>query len=247
MFRVKTFTVPSIFSRRFLSFKTLESPNPNALKFISPECQILPIPSKTFEFTSTLQAIHSPLALKLFKLHGVRSIMLGEDFLTVNKQDHINWAQLRPEVVDLLDGFLTSKKESVVTKELIRRAREIESSEDDLEIVSMIKELIETRIRPAIQDDGGDIEFKGFDEETGNVFLKLQGACKTCSSSEDTLKNGIEQMMKHYIDGVQEVIQILDPEEEIALEKIRQIRAKDKTKKSRLSSTFIVRGFISDI
>lgn len=231
MFRVKTFTVPSLFSRRFLSFKTLETPNPNALKFISPECQILPIPSKTFEFTSTLQAIHSPLALKLFKLHGVRSIMLGEDFLTVNKQDHINWAQLRPEVVDLLDGFLTSKKESVVTKELIEESeREIESSEDDLEIVSMIKELIETRIRPAIQDDGGDIEFKGFDEETGNVFLKLQGACKTCSSSEDTLKNGIEQMMKHYIDGVQEVIQILDPEEEIALKEFDRLEQKIKQK-----------------
>ena len=231
MFRVKTFTVPSIFSRRFLSFKTLETPNPNALKFISPECQILPIPSKTFEFTSTLQAIHSPLALKLFKLHGVRSIMLGEDFLTVNKQDHINWAQLRPEVVDLLDGFLTSKKESVVTKELIEESeREIESSEDDLEIVSMIKELIETRIRPAIQDDGGDIDFKGFDEETGNVFLKLQGACKTCSSSEDTLKNGIEQMMKHYIDGVQEVIQILDPEEEIALKEFDRLEQKIKQK-----------------
>lgn len=231
MFRVKTFTVPSIFSRRFLSFKTLETPNPNALKFISPECQILPIPSKTFEFTSTLQAIHSPLALKLFKLHGVRSIMLGEDFLTVNKQDHINWAQLRPEVVDLLDGFLTSKKESVVTKELIEESeREIESSEDDLEIVSMIKELIETRIRPAIQDDGGDIELKGFDEETGNVFLKLQGACKTCSSSEDTLKNGIEQMMKHYIDGVQEVIQILDPEEEIALKEFDRLEQKIKQK-----------------
>jgi Fe-S cluster biogenesis protein NfuA len=157
--------------------------------------------------------------------------MLGEDFLTVNKQDHINWAQLRPEVVDLLDGFLTSKKESVVTKELIEESeREIESSEDDLEIVSMIKELIETRIRPAIQDDGGDIEFKGFDEETGNVFLKLQGACKTCSSSEDTLKNGIEQMMKHYIDGVQEVIQILDPEEEIALKEFDRLEQKIKQK-----------------
>lgn len=231
MFRVKTFTLPSIFSRRFLSFKTLETPNPNALKFISPESQILPIPSKTFEFTSTLQAIHSPLALKLFKLNGVRSIMLGEDFLTVNKQDHINWAQLRPDVVDLLDGFLTSKKEPVVTKELIEESeKEIESSEDDLEIISMIKELIETRIRPAIQDDGGDIEFKGFDEETGNVFLKLQGACKTCSSSEDTLKNGIEQMMKHYIDGVQEVIQILDPEEEIALKEFDRLEQKIREK-----------------
>mmetsp|Transcript_5339 Transcript_5339/g.5318 ORF Transcript_5339/g.5318 Transcript_5339/m.5318 type:complete len:241 (+) Transcript_5339:37-759(+) len=231
MFRVKTFTVPTLFSRRFLSFKTLETPNPNALKFVSPECQILPIPSKTFEFTSTLQAIHSPLAIKLFKLPGVRSVMLGEDFLTVNKQDHINWTQLRPEVVDLLDAFLTSKKDPVVTNELIEESeKEVESSEDDLEVVSMIKELIETRIRPAIQDDGGDIEFKGFDEETGNVFLKLQGACKSCSSSEDTLKNGIEQMMKHYIDGVQEVIQILDPEEEIALKEFDRLEQKIKQK-----------------
>lgn len=231
MFRVKTFTIPTLFSRRFLSFKTLETPNPNALKFVSPECQILPIPSKTFEFTSTLQAIHSPLALKLFKLHGVRSVMLGDDFLTVNKQDHVDWIQLRPEVVDLLDLFLTSKTDPVITKELVKESeREMESSEDDLEVISMIKELIETRIRPAIQDDGGDIEFKGFDEETGNVFLKLQGACKSCSSSEDTLKNGIEQMMKHYIDGVQEVIQILDPEEEIALKEFDRLEQKIKQK-----------------
>lgn len=231
MFKVKTFTIPTLFSRRFLSFKTLETPNPNALKFVSPECQILPISSKTFEFTSTLQAIHSPLALQLFKLHGVGSVMLGEDFLTVNKQDHVNWTSLRPEVVDLLDVFLTSKKDPVITKELVEESeKEMENSEDDLEVVSMIKELIETRIRPAIQDDGGDIEYKGFDEETGKVFLKLQGACKSCSSSEDTLKNGIEQMLMHYIDGLQEVIQILDPGEEIALKEFDRLEEKIRQK-----------------
>lgn len=231
MFGIRAFNTTRVFSKRFLSFKTLETPNPNALKFVSPECQILPIPTKTFEFTSTLQAIHSPLALKIFELHGVRSVMLGENFLTVNKQDHVHWAELRPEVVDLLDTFLTSKADPVVTKELIEESeKEIENTEDDLEIVAMIKELIETRIRPAIQDDGGDIEFKGFDEETGKVFLKLQGACKSCSASEDTLKNGIEQMMKHYIDGVDEVVQILDPEEEIALKEFDRLEEKIRRK-----------------
>ncbi|ODV79636.1 nitrogen fixing protein [Suhomyces tanzawaensis NRRL Y-17324] len=222
-------------SRRLFSFKTLPTPNPNALKFISPECQISPIPNKTFEFTSTLQAIHSPLALKLFKVEGIRSVMLGHDFLTVNKLDHINWANLRPEVVELMDNFLTSKKEPVITRELIEQsAKESTAAEEaDSEIVSMIKELIETRIRPAIQDDGGDIEYKGFDEETGSVFLKLQGACKTCSSSEDTLKHGIESMLMHYIEEVKEVVQILDPEEEIALKEFDRLEQQLELKRSR--------------
>lgn len=223
----------NIIAKRLFSFKTLPTPNPDALKFISPECPILPIPNKTFEFNSTFQAMHSPLALKLFQIPGVRSVMLGQDFLTVNKQDYINWANLRPEVVELMDQFLTNKKEPVITKELIAESeREAAEQEDELELVSMIKELIETKIRPAIQDDGGDIEYKGFDEETGKVFLKLQGACKTCSSSEDTLKHGIESMLMHYIEEVSEVVQILDPEEEIALKEFDRLEQLLKAKKA---------------
>lgn len=217
---------------RFLSFKTLPTPNPDALKFVSSECQILPILNKTFEFNSTFQAMHSPLALKLFKIPGIRSVMLGSDFLTVNKQDYINWATLRPEVVEVMDQFLTSKKEPVITRELIEQSEKdsAKENENDLELVSMIKELIETKIRPAIQDDGGDIEYMGFDEETGKVFLKLQGACKTCSASEDTLKNGIESMLMHYIEEVQEVVQILDPEEEISLKEFDRLEQLIKSK-----------------
>ncbi|CUM63411.1 uncharacterized protein PRCAT00000986001 [Priceomyces carsonii] len=223
----------SYLAKRLYSFQTITTPNENALKFISPECQIVPSSNKTFEFTSSLQAIHSPLALKLFKLPGVRSVMLGPDFLTVNKQDHINWANLKPEVTQLLDKFLTEKKEPTITNELIKLSEEEDAAanEGDLEIVSMIKELIETRIRPAIQDDGGDIEYKGFDEETGTVFLKLQGACKSCSSSEDTLKLGIESMLKYYVEEVKEVEQILDPEEEIALKEFDKLELQIKEKK----------------
>ncbi|CCE78274.1 Piso0_000892 [Millerozyma farinosa CBS 7064] len=220
-----------VFTRLF-SFQTLPTPNPNALKFISPECKILPIENKTLEFTSTLQAVHSPLALKIMKVPGVRSVMLGDDFFTVNKLDHLNWANLKPEIVEVADEFLTSKKEPVVTKEVIESSeKEAEESENDSEVVSMIKELITTRIRPAIQDDGGDIEYKAFDEETGRVFLKLRGACKSCSSSEDTLKHGIESMLKHYIEEVNEVEQILDPEEEIAIKEFDRLEQNLKRRK----------------
>lgn len=158
--------------------------------------------------------------------------LVGSDFLTVNKQDYINWATLRPEVVEVMDQFLTSKKEPVITRELIEQSEKdsAKENENDLELVSMIKELIETKIRPAIQDDGGDIEYMGFDEETGKVFLKLQGACKTCSASEDTLKNGIESMLMHYIEEVQEVVQILDPEEEISLKEFDRLEQLIKSK-----------------
>lgn len=149
----------------------------------------------------------------------------------------MNWAHLRPEVVEILDTFLTDKTNLLITKELVAQAENelANSSAEDSEIVGMIKELIDTRIRPAVQDDGGDIQFMGFDEETGTVFLKLQGACKTCSSSENTLKHGIESMMMHYIEEVTLVEQILDPEEEVALREFDRLeqnlkrRAKPET------------------
>lgn len=222
---------------RMLSFQTLPTPNPDALKFISPEAPIVPIENKTYEFTSSLQAIHSPLALKLFQLPGVKSVMLGPDFLTINKLDHINWANLRPEVTEVMDNFLTSKAEPVISKDLLEETERQMDGQNDLEIVSMIKELIETRIRPAIQDDGGDIEYKGFDEDTGKVFLKLQGACKDCSSSEDTLKHGIESMLKHYIEEVNSIEQILDPEQEIALKEFDRLEQQLRMKRTNQSSS----------
>lgn len=220
------------FGLRFLSIKTYPTPNANAMKFVSPQ-DITPYENKTFEFTTSLSAVHSPLALRLFKIPGIKSVMIGQDFLTVNKLDHIEWANLRPEVVDLMDAFLTSAAEPAITGELADAGQNdsLAVSEDDSEIVSMIKELIDTRIRPAIQDDGGDIEYKAFDEETGAVFLKLQGACKSCSSSEDTLKGGIEAMLKHYIEEVREVVQILDPEEEVANREFERLEQKLLTRK----------------
>ncbi|CAK9440448.1 uncharacterized protein LODBEIA_P45480 [Lodderomyces beijingensis] len=235
---ISRFYLARVVPKRLLTFRTATTPNENALKFISPEHPILPVANTTYEFNSTLQAIHSPLALQLFKIAGVKSVMLGSDFLTVNKLDNYDWNSLSAEVKDTLNEFLEHKKQPVVTQELIDKTEEdkLAQDEEDSELVLMIKELIETRIRPAIQDDGGDIEYKGFDEETGTVFLKLQGACKSCSASEDTLKGGIESMLMHYIEEVKEVQQILDPEEEIAMKEFERLESQLKSRSSTQSA-----------
>ena len=137
-------------------------------------------------------------------MDGVSSIFYGVDFITVTKAADANWAHIKPEVFSLITEAVTSGEQLVNTVERTGTADGQEGGEDtlaenaeDSEVVAMIKELLETRIRPAIQEDGGDIEFRGF--EDGMVNLKLRGACRTCDSSTVTLKNGIESMLMHYV------------------------------------------------
>lgn len=153
---------------------------------------------------STLAPPHpSPLAAKLLDVEGVTSVFYGSDFITVTKGSDANWAHIKPEVFSIITQAVTSGETIVTTIEgNIDGEQEsgedsLSYNEDDDEVVSMIKELLETRIRPAIQEDGGDIELKGF--EDGIVMLKLRGACRTCDSSTVTLKNGIESMLMHYV------------------------------------------------
>lgn len=129
----------------------------------------------------------------------------GPDFITVTKSSDANWAHIKPEVFSLITEFVSSGEQIVNTVERTAADGTQEGghedtlgyNEEDDEVVGMIKELLETRIRPAIQEDGGDIEFRGF--ENGIVNLKLRGACRTCDSSTVTLKNGIESMLMHYV------------------------------------------------
>jgi NFU1 iron-sulfur cluster scaffold homolog, mitochondrial len=154
---------------------------------------------------STLAPPHpSPLAARLLSVDGVSSIFYGSDFITVTKAADSNWAYIKPEVFSLITEAVTSGEQMVNTVEKTSAengqgsgADTLSASDDDSEVVSMIKELLETRIRPAIQEDGGDIEYRGF--EDGMVMLKLRGACRTCDSSTVTLKNGIENMLIHYV------------------------------------------------
>lgn len=127
----------------------------------------------------------------------------------MTKQSDVNWAHVKPEVFSLITEVVTSGEQVVNTVERTSGAADAQEggnedtlayNEEDDEVVGMIKELLETRIRPAIQEDGGDIEFRGF--ENGIVLLKLRGACRTCDSSTVTLKNGIESMLMHYVSSI---------------------------------------------
>lgn len=191
-------------SIRNLFIQTSETPNEQALKFL-PLIQILG-ENQTKEFLSGRETACSPLAVKLFSIDGIKSVMYGSDFITIEKSENIAWPLLKPEIFSILTEYLTNgspillenDKNGIITDDMA-------FDEDDDEVVSMIKELIFTRIRPAIQDDGGDIEFIKFEPDNGTVYLKLKGACRSCDSSSVTLKNGIESMLKHYIEEVNSV------------------------------------------
>lgn len=201
---------------RNLFIQTAETPNENALKFL-PSMNILP-ENETREFLSGREAACSPLAMKLFTVDGVKSIMLGSNFITIEKSaDEMEWSLLKPEIFSILTEQLTNGTPVISEGTL---SNDMKFSEDDDEVVGMIKELIFTRIRPAIQDDGGDIEFVSFEEDSGVVYLRLKGACRSCDSLSVTLKNGIESMLKYYIEEVQEVrpVEELDAAEETAVQ-----------------------------
>lgn len=191
---------------RTIFIQTEATPNPDAFKFI-PNHRIIPesIPNPYIEYLSPRDTISppypSPLAANLMNVEGVTSVFFGTDFITITKDPDANWAHIRPEVFALITEAVTSGQ-AIVTMSEGRDQRPAEEDslaydENDSEVVGMIKELLETRIRPAIQEDGGDIEFRGF--EDGYVLLKLRGACRTCDSSTVTLKNGIEGMLMHYV------------------------------------------------
>lgn len=195
---------------RTIFIQTESTPNPDAIKFL-PNHRVVPEEFSTpfIEYMNpraTISPPHpSPLAAKLMNIDGVTSVFYGADFITVTKAADANWAHIRPEIFALITEAITSGEKLVNMAERREGDASAEAEEDSLaynendsEVVGMIKELLETRIRPAIQDDGGDIDFKGFDEE-GYVHLKLRGACRTCDSSTVTLKNGIEGMLMHYV------------------------------------------------
>lgn len=229
-------------ARRTMFIQTEGTPNPDAVKF-NPNQRVLPesIASPFLEYLSprsTLAPPHpSPLAAKILNIDGVTSVFLGIDFITVTKDSATPWPHIKPEIFALIQEFMTSGQTIVSTVEdkageSGQGGTEIDSlayDENDSEVVGMIKELLETRIRPAIQEDGGDIEFRGFND--GQVLLKLRGACRTCDSSTVTLKNGIESMLMHYIDEVKSVQQVLDPEDEISIQEFNKFEEKLRQQK----------------
>lgn len=177
--------------------QTESTPNPATLKFL-PGQDVLGV--GTADFPNADAAAASPLAARVFQIAGVTGVFLGSDFVTVTKADDVDWAHIKPEILGaIMEHFQSGAP--VMTGEAV----EAHASHDgeDAEIVGQIKELLDSRVRPAVAQDGGDITFHGFDR--GIVYLHMKGACAGCPSSTLTLKMGIENLLRHYIPEVTEV------------------------------------------
>ncbi|GBM44972.1 NFU1 iron-sulfur cluster scaffold, mitochondrial [Araneus ventricosus] len=209
--------------KRSLFIQTQETPNPNSLKFI-PGIPVLE--SGTFEAPNVKEASKSPLARQLFQIEGVSSVFFGPDFITVSKaNDEIEWKVLKPQIFAAVMDFFATGLPVVNTDQT---SSDTDFDPNDDETVQMIKELLETRIRPVVQEDGGDIIYMGF--EDGIVKLKMQGACTSCPSSVVTLKSGVENMLQFYIPEVKGVVQVTDELDEIATKEFEKLEEKLKTK-----------------
>ena len=203
--------------------QTETTPNDASLKFI-PGVPVTT--SGTHEFLDLRSAIPSPLATRLLSIDGLTGVFYGPDFVTCSKDESFSWALLKPEIFATLMEHFSSGAPLFRDGEDTSGAEDTRILDSDSEVVGMIKELLETRVRPAIQEDGGDIEYKGFDEDSGIVKLRLKGSCRGCSSSSVTLKNGIERMLQHYVPEVKSVEQVLDQEEMIALNEFAKLEAR---------------------
>jgi Fe-S cluster biogenesis protein NfuA len=177
--------------------QTEQTPNPASLKFI-PGRPVLGSGSSTF--TSVDEAGKSPMAQRLFAVAGVEGVFLGSDFITITKAEGRDWQVLKPMVLGAIMEHYTSGQPVVSDGSETAAST---ASEDDSEVVAQIKELIDTRVRPVVANDGGDITFHDFKD--GVVYLTLRGACSGCPSSMATLKHGIENMLRHFVPEVQSV------------------------------------------
>ena len=190
---------------RTMLIETEPTPNPATVKFIPGR---MVMGAGTRDFASPEEAEASPLASALFTLGDVTGVFFGGDFISVTIGEGSDWRDVKPEVLSILLEHFSANMPLFVAGS----AGEIHVPADDdafaenpedAEIVDQIRELIDTRVRPAVANDGGDIIYRGFDK--GTVYLKMQGACAGCPSSSATLKNGIEQLLKHYVPEVTEV------------------------------------------
>ena len=177
--------------------QTEDTPNPETLKFIP---GVLVLSNGSADFPNAESTENSPLATRLFKIEGVSRVFLSSDFISVTKNNQLDWNTLKPSI---LTGIMDHFSSGLPSVEGSIEIDELSNNSEDTETIKQIKDLLETRVRPAVAMDGGDITFCSF--ESGVVTLQMKGACAGCPSSTATLKMGIENMLKHYIPEVTEV------------------------------------------
>ena len=179
--------------------QTEQTPNPQTLKFLPGK---VVMDDGTAFFQNIEESSNSPFAKRLFDVDGVEGVFFGSDFITITKSQSIDWQVMKPLILGSIMDHYNSGEETI-SKDKKNDNNSLKSDENDDDVVKQIKELLDTRVRPAVAMDGGDIIYNDF--EDGIVYLKMQGACSGCPSSTATLKMGIENMLKHYIPEVKEV------------------------------------------
>ena len=182
--------------------QTDTTPNPASLKFLPGR---VVMERETADFRSVKEANSSLLAQNLFKIEGIEGVFFGSDFISITKSESFDWQVLKPSILGAIADYYESGA-SIIDK--IENVEKNSTVTEDSEIVVQIKELLDTKVRPAVAMDGGDITFSDFKD--GIVFLHMKGACSGCPSSTATLKAGIENMLKHYVPEVQRVEPVMD-------------------------------------
>ena len=180
-----------------MDIQTEFTPNPSSLKFLPGK---IVMEKGTADFRNVEKAKHSPLALNLFKIDGVEGVFFGSDFIAITKNDNHEWQILKPSISETIIEYYKSGTAIMPQGEEDKTSA---SDTEDNEAVIKIKEILDTKVRPAVAKDGGDITFQSFDN--GIVYLQMKGSCSGCPSSTATLKAGIENMLKHYVPEVREV------------------------------------------
>lgn len=176
---------------------TESTPNPATLKFL-PGCEVMGT-GRVADFPSAADAARSPLAKALFETGEVVRVFFGSDFISVTRTDGM-WPPFKPMALEIIAEYLSNGDPLIASP-----AEETDDALEDDEVVAQIRKLLETRVRPALAEDGGDVVFRGFDAERGIVYLHMRGACAGCPSATMTLKNGIESLLRHYVPEVNAV------------------------------------------
>ena len=186
--------------------QTEQTPNPETLKFLPGRVVMT---EGTAFFQNIEEASNSPFAKRLFNVDGIKGVFFGSDFITITKSENTTWEILKPIALGAIMDHYNSDDETLIAEEKTKGKESLKSDSSDSDIVKQIKELLDTRVRPAVAMDGGDIVYQNF--EDGIVYLHMQGACSGCPSSTATLKMGIENMLKHYVPEVTAVDGMDDP------------------------------------
>ena len=180
--------------------QTEQTPNPQTLKFLPGK---VVMDEGTAFFQNIDKTSNSPLAKRLFDVDGVTGVFFGSDFITITKNDSLDWQVMKPEILGSIMDHFNSGEPTIKNETKKEGKKSILENSNDSDIVKQIKELLDTRVRPAVAMDGGDIIYDSYKD--GIVYLHMQGACSGCPSSTATLKMGIENMLKHYVPEVKEV------------------------------------------